>query len=607
MMFFWPGDIDGRQKEKKMGSRETKITALYERLSHDDELQGESNSIANQKMFLEHYARKNGFLNLRHWQDDGISGVHFKRPAFQEMMAEVEAGNVGQIIVKDMSRFGRNYLHVGLYMETLAERGVRLIAVNDNVDTAKGEDDFTVFRNVMNEWYARDTSRKIRSIFNARMAEGKHCTGSIPYGFLHDPADRQKWIIDEEAAKVIRRIFQLVIEGHGVYQIAQILERDKVLIPTAHWLEMGAKENTHNTFKNPYLWRGGVVSSILKRREYMGYAVLHKTQNASYKNKKRTVTPESELIVIEDAYPAIVDEETWNNAQRLRRTVRRPTKYGKSPNPLTGLMYCADCGGKMTHERSIDSHRGGKNKNEYVCSRYRQRTDRCSIHYIRVPVVEELVLTAIRRVSEFARENEPEFVRKVRQTADTQREESVREAKKQRAKSKRRRDELDSIIKKLYETYATGKLPENQFERLVAEYDAEQKALDAGIVEMASAIERWEAESSRTDRFMELVRRYTEFTELTTPMLNEFVEKIVVHEADKSSGKRTQKVDIHFNFIGHFLPPSEEKEQTSEETAAYEKRELRLAKLREKRRVYRERKKLKEQSEKVVGNTPAAA
>ena len=580
--------------------KEAKITALYERLSHDDELQGESNSIANQKMFLESYARKNGFLNLRHWQDDGISGVHFKRPAFQEMMGEVEAGNVGQIIVKDMSRFGRNYLHVGLYMETLAERGVRLIAVNDNVDTAKGEDDFTVFRNVMNEWYARDTSRKIRSIFNARMAEGKHCTGSIPYGFLHDPVDRQKWIVDEEAAKVVRRIFHLVIEGNGVYQIAEILERDRVLIPTAHWLEIGEKGNVrHASFKSPYLWRGSVVSSILRRREYMGHTVLRKTQSASYKSKKRKETPESELIIFENTYPAIVDEETWNNAQRLRRTVRRPTKYGKSPNPLTGLMYCADCGGKMTHERSIDSRRVGRNKNEYVCSRYRQRTDRCSIHFIRVPVIEELVLTAIRRVSEFARENEPEFVRKVSQAADTRLEESVREAKKLLAKSRRRRDELDGIIKKLYETYALGKFPENQFERLVAEYDAEQKTLDARIEETESAIERWDAESLKTGRFMELVRRYTEFTELTTPMLNEFVEKIVVHEADKSSGKRTQKVDIHFNFIGHFIPPFKEEEPTPEELlAAQEKREKQLAKNREKLRRYRERKKMREQSEK---------
>jgi DNA invertase Pin-like site-specific DNA recombinase len=589
-------------------SKDTKITALYERLSHDDELQGESNSIANQKMFLEGYARKNGFLNLRHWQDDGISGVHFKRPAFQEMMAEVEAGNVGQIIVKDMSRFGRNYLHVGLYMETLAERGVRLIAVNDNVDTAKGEDDFTVFRNVMNEWYARDSSRKIRSIFNARMAEGKSCSGSIPYGFLHDKTDRQKWIVDEEAAKVIRRIFQLVIEGNGVYQIAQILERERVLIPTAHWLATGAKENTHKTFRDPYMWRGGVVSNILQRREYMGHKVLHKTQNTSYKSKKRTPTPESEIIVIENALPAIVDEETWNNAQRLRRTVRRPTKHGEPPNPLTGLLYCADCGSKMTHDRSKQFYRNHKTpKNEYVCSKYRYRTRECTMHFIRVPVVEELVLTAIRRVSEYARDNESEFVRKVRQTADTQREESVREAKKRLAKSKRRRDELDGIIKKLYETYALGKLPENQFERLVAEYDAEQKALDAGIEETAAAIERWDAESLKTDRFMELVRRYTEFTELTTPMLNEFVEKIVVHEADKSSGKRIQQVDIYFNFIGHFVPPSDEKEPTPDEIAANEKRELRLAKQREKGRRWRERKKMREQSENYAQKTPAVA
>jgi hypothetical protein len=336
--------------------------------------------------------------------------------------------------------------------------------------------------------------------------------------------------------------------------------------------------------------------------------VLHKTQNASYKSKKRTPTPESELIVIENALPAIVDEETWNNAQRLRRTVRRPTKCGEPPNPLTGLLYCADCGAKMTHDRSKYYYESNKSpKNEYVCSNYRQRTRECSMHFIRVPVVEELVLTAIRRVSVFARENESEFAQKVRQATNTRFEESVREAKKQLAKSRRRRDELGGIIKKLYETYALGKLPENQFERLVAEYDAEQKTLDAGIDETAATIERWDAESLKTDRFMELVKRYTEFTELTTPMLNEFVEKIVVHEADKSSGKRVQKVDIHFNFIGHFVPPTDEKEPTPDEIAAYEKRERRLAKNRAKLRRYRERKKTREQSENRTQKTPAVA
>jgi hypothetical protein len=304
-----------------------------------------------------------------------------------------------------------------------------------------------------------------------------------------------------------------------------------------------------------------------------------------------------------------VDEETWNNAQRLRRTVRRPAKCGEPPNPLTGLLYCADCGAKMTHDRSKYYYESNKSpKNEYVCSNYRQRTRECSMHFIRVPVVEELVLTAIRRVSEFARENESEFVQKVRQTADARLEESVREAKKRLAKSRRRRDELDGIIKKLYETYATGKLPENQFERLISEYDTEQKTLDAGIGETAAAIEKWDAESLKTDRFIEIVKRYTEFTELTTPMLNEFVEKIVVHEADRSSGRRVQKVDIHFNFIGHFVPPFKEKEPTPEEIiAAQEKREKRLMKNREKLRRYRERKKMREQAEKSAQRTPAIA
>jgi hypothetical protein len=347
------------------------------------------------------------------------------------------------------------------------------------------------------------------------------------------------------------------------------------------------------------MWRGGVVSNILKRREYMGHTVLRKTQSVSYKNKKRKESSESELIIFENTYPAIVDEETWNNAQRLRRTVRRPSKCGEPPNPLTGLMYCADCGSKMTHDRSKNYSTNKAPKNEYVCSNYRQRTRECSMHFIMAPAAEKLVLAAIRRVSEYARENEPEFVQKVKQTTDAMLEESIRETKKKLSKSRRRRDELDGIIKKLYETYATGKLPENQFERLVAEYDSEQKTLNGSIEETAASLEKWNAETLNTDKFLELVRRYTEITKLTTPMLNEFIEKIIVHEADKSSGKRVQQVDIHFNFIGHFVPPFKEEEPTPEEIiAAQEKRERRLAKNREKIRRYRVRRKMREQAEK---------
>ena len=422
------------------------------------------------------------------------------------------------------------------------------------------------------------------------MEAGYHCTGSVPYGYLRDPNDRNNWIVDEDAAAVIRRIFQLVIGGNGVYQIAKILSADRVLIPTAHYKDIGNNEAVRHNISDPYGWRGGVVSTILKRREYLGIKILKKTYTDSYKQKKRKDTPEEEQIVFEGAIPQIVDKETWHNAQRLRRTVRRHAKDGRPPSPLTGLLICADCGKKLTHARSFD-YRYNKPRDEYVCGNYRQGTKNCTMHYIRTNVIEELILDTIRRVSEYVIHNEAGFIEKVLAASDLRQASEVKESKKRLVKATQRCDEIDMLVKKLYETYALGKLPENHYDRMLIEYDAEQAALREEIADLQAQIDSYDADSVKPDRIIEIVRRYSEFDELTVQMLNEFVEKIVVHEGDKSSGKRVQKVDIYLNFIGNFDFPIPEK--TAEELGAERKLDEKRRKAREKQREYRARMKTK--------------
>ena len=544
-----------------------KITALYERLSRDDELQGESNSITNQKHFLEDYARKNGFVNIRHFIDDGVSGTTFDREGFQSMIAEVEAGNVAVIIVKDMSRFGRDYLKVGFYTEVMfKEKGVRFIAINNGIDSSNQQDsDFTPFLNIMNEWYARDSSRKIQAIFKARMQEGKRVSPSVPYGYRRDPDDKQHLIIDPEPAAVVRRIFKLVLEGNGVNRIADILYADKILIPSAY-AEKYYPENQHSkSFHDPIRWTNQTIIHILEKREYMGHTVLGKTISESYKTKKRRKATEDELMIFENTHEAIIDEETWNNVQRLIETKRRPKKNGAPPCRLSGLLYCADCGSKLSHR--YNSRNKYDADNSYGCSSYRQYTRNCTMHYIRVSVVEKLILETIREVSAYALSNEKEFVKKVREASDVQQEATMKEYRRRLGKAKRRHEELDDLVKKLYESFATGKIPEKHFDRLLSGYDNEQTALEAEIQELQTGLDRYGADSVRADRFLELVRRYTDFSELTTPMLNEFIEKVVVHEADKSTGDRVQKVDIYLNFIGAFTVPKMEAALTAEQEA----------------------------------------
>jgi len=571
------------RKEETMN---TKTTILYERLSHEDGRENESVSIENQKAYLEEYATRNGFTNLVHMTDDGWSGTRWDRPAFLKVMDEVERGNVGAILIKDMSRLGRDHLRVGLFLEQIREMGVRLIAVAESIDTDKGEDDFMPFRNIIAEWHARDTSRKIRAIFGARTAAGKHVTGAVPYGYLHDPQDRQKWIVDEDAAPIVQRIFRSIINGKSLTRIAEELTAEKVLTPNAHWKNIGAivSRGAHNA--DPTKWSIPTVIQILKKEEYMGWKILNKTGTESYKSKKRQATPENKLV-FKDAHPAIIDEETWNIVQRLRETRRHPERIGGEPNPLTGVLYCADCGTKMYHKQG-NTGRPNQPHQEYVCSSYRHYSKTCTCHYIRVSVIENLILETIRRVSKYARDNEADFMKRVREESELQQEAAVKESRKKLTKSKRRREEVSGLIKKLYESYAADKIPEKHFSELLTGYDTEQETLDREIEKLQAEIDRYNTDSVRADRFIELVKRHTEFTEFSAALLNEFIEKVIVHEAVKIEGKRTMQVDIYLNFIGKFeLPESEQPQE--EAPARTSKKKLRRDMTEEERNRERER------------------
>ena len=583
-----------------------KITALYERLSRDDELQGPSNSILNQQAFLEDYAKRNSFTNVRHFTDDGVSGTTFDREGFKAMIAEVEAGNVATIIVKDMSRFGRDYLKVGFYTDVMfRDKGVRFIAVNNGIDSDKqGDNDFTPFLNIMNEFYARDSSRKIQAIFKARMQDGKRVSPSVPYGYRRDPQDKQHLIVDEEAAAVVRRIFQMVIDGYGVKGIADALTADKVLIPSAY-AKLHNPENDHSKgFPDPCLWSSTAVGYILEKQEYMGHTVLGKTICENYKTKKRRKAKPEELMIFRDTHEAIVDEETWQLAHRLKKTIRKPSYPDRPANPLTGLLYCADCGHKLTHHQPSPSKKKVYDADDYyICGNYRQLTRDCTIHYIKTSTIEKLILTAIREVSAYVREDEKEFIRIVRDAASAGQEQTAREQKKRLRQVEKRIAELDELIRKLYEGNATGKIPDKHFNRLLVEYDTEQNALEQEAAELKEGITAQAEDGMRAQRFVSLVRRYTNFDELTAPMLNEFIEKVVVHEADKSTGDRRQKVDIYFNFIGCFVPPKPEVILTAVEEAKAQKalaarnrereqNKLRMRRVREAQRAAKEAEKV---------------
>ena len=541
-----------------------KITALYERLSRDDEQQGESNSIINQKQYLEEYAKRQGFSNIRHFTDDGISGTTFEREGFQKLIAEVEAGNVSTVIVKDMSRLGRNYLKVGFYTDIMfPEKGVRFIAVNNGVDSeTMGDNDFTPFLNIMNEWYAKDTSQKIRAIFKAKMQEGKRVSPSVPYGYLRDPQDKQHLIIDPEPAEVVRRIYRLVIEGVGVSAIARQLTDERVLIPSAYAAEHCPENNHSKSFTSPYTWSNTAVCYILEKQEYMGHTVLGKTVLESFKTKKRRKAKPEELMIFPNTHEAIIDEETWNTAQKARKTIRKEVPNGTYTNRLTGLLYCADCGHRMYYRSPQSQHRAnGKiydSDNLYTCGNYRNIHRQCTAHSVKVSAVESLIAVSIREVCGFALEHEEEFLNTVREMDDKESERIITDSRNEKRTAAKRIDELNDLIKKLYEGNATGKIPDRHFTRLLADYDSELSTLEARTEELDKIIAQGKENEIRTDKFMRLVKKYSEFDEITTPMLNEFIDRVLIHEPvyGEKRSHRTQEIEIHFNFIGKIGLPN---------------------------------------------------
>ena len=412
---------------------------------------------------------------------------------------------------EDMSRFGRDYLKVGFYTDVMfRDKGVRFIAVNNGIDSDKqGDNDFTPFLNIMNEFYARDSSRKIQAIFKARMQDGKRVSPSVPYGYRRDPQDKQHLIVDEEAAAVVRRIFQMVIEGYGVKGIADALTADKVLIPSAY-AKLHNPENDHSKgFHDPCLWSSTAVGYILEKQEYMGHTVLGKTICENYKTKKRRKAKPEELMIFRDTHEAIVDEETWQLAHRLKKTIRKPSYPDRPANPLTGLLYCADCGHKLTHHQPSPSKKKVYDADDYyICGNYRQLTRDCTIHYIKTSAIEKLILTAIREVSAYVREDEKQFIHIVRDAASAGQEQTAREQKKRLRQVEKRIAELDELIRKLYEGNATGKIPDKHFNRLLVEYDTEQSALEQEAAELKEGITAQAEDGMRAQRFVSLVRRY---------------------------------------------------------------------------------------------------
>lgn len=583
---------------KKVPDKEKKrYTALYERLSRDDELQGESNSILNQKKYLEDYARQMGFSHIRHFTDDGYTGTNFNRPGFQAMLEEVEAGNIATVIVKDMSRFGRNYLLVGNYTELLfPNKGVRFIAVNNGVDSANPtSSDFTPFLNIMNEWYAKDTSNKIKTVFRNRMKEGNRVSGSIPYGYYRKPDDKQTLYVDEEAAAVVRKIFDMAAHGAGLTEISDTLTRDKVLIPSAYSQKYQPQNNRNTSYHDPYCWNNTTVSYILDRQEYLGHTILGKTISENFKIKKRRKASEDELIIFRNTHEPIITQEVWDAAQKLRKRSPRKLQNGTYSHRLSGLIFCADCGHRMSY-KSPDSVRRPDNRHfdsdsGFQCVRYRNRYDGCTSHSIKVSVLEEAILKSIQAVSDYVLEDENAFIEELQAQWQNQKQGLSAENKKDLANAKKRMDELDNLIRGLYESNLSGKLPDRQFQRLMAQYDEEQEQCENRIKELEA--KAGDSMTSKVDpkRFVALVRKYQDCEVLTDDMLYAFIEKVEVHAPTGGRTRyRQQRIDIYFNFIGEYHPPAEE---ISEEERVRKIDEQAEAKKNEKRQKsvqrYRER------------------
>ena len=525
-----------------------KITILYCRLSNEDALDGESNSIQNQKELLTQYAREHGYTNLKILVDDGYTGTNFERPAVKEGFELVKQGLVGCWLVKDLSRFGRDYLTVGQYTDIIfPSYDVRFIAINDGVDSAKGDaDGFSAIRNLFNEWYPRDTSKKVRVVFRQKGTSGKHL-GKPPYGYRTDPADKEHWVIDEEAAPVVKRIFDLTIDGKGPEQIARILEQDKVL--TAKALYAKQSENHPDPKKRkkmperPYHWIGQSVVGILERMEYTGCTCNFKTYSKSYKLKKRIPNAVEDMCIFPDTQEAIVSQAQWNRVQELRKNKRRPAKAERQ-GLFSGLLFCPDCGNKL-HFATCKSFDG--KQDHYVCSSYKSNRGTCTAHYIREDVLREIVLERIRAVNEYIRRDVDGFQEEWLQCRRQDHEKNIRNDKKRVEQAKKRLSDLEIIIRKLYEDYALGHINLALYKKMSTDYEAETERLKLEIEVMEKWVEQQQEMNDGLDAFIALTEKYVDVTELTQTIVNEYIKKILVYAPDKSSGKRQQRIKI---FLG---------------------------------------------------------
>lgn len=575
---------------------EIKITALYERLSRDDEQAGESNSIQNQKKYLEEYARQKGLRNIRHFYDDGYSGTNFNRPGFAALLEEIEAGRVETLVVKDLSRFGRNYLQVGYYTEILfPKKGVRFIAINNNVDSATPQDnDFTPFLNIMNEWYAKDTSNKIKAVFKSRMKEGLRCSGSIPYGYKREPGDKQTLIVDEPAAEVVRKIFRLVCQGVTTTGITEILTKEKVLIPSAYAAMNQPKNCRHKEIADPYRWNATTIGYILDRQEYLGHTVLGKSICENFKTKQRRAAAPDELMIFPDTHEAIIDQDTWDIARKIRSKKKPRVANGTYSHRLSGLVYCADCGARMGYISPETKHSGKRYDSDsaFQCGNYRSATNDCVSHYVKTSVLEAAILRAIQAVSRYVLENEAEFIDQLKAVWNEHQARAADNGQQELAEAKKRMTELDEKISKLYESTLSGLLPERQAQRMIQQYDEEQLVLEKRVAELESLVQQDEIKQVDASRFIALVRKYRDCEELTDAMLYAFIDRIEVHEA---TGGRTiyrqQNIDIHFNFIGNYYPPVETVSE-EERIAAIEAEQLRKKQEKGKRSTERRKQKL---------------
>ena len=527
------------------------ITALYPRLSHEDELQGESNSISNQKRILETFAKQNGFTNLRWYTDDGYSGANFQRPGFQAMLADIEAGKVGTVIVKDMSRLGRNYLQVGFYTEMLfPQKGVRFIAVNDNVDSANGgmDNDFTPLRNLFNEWLVRDTSKKIKAVKRAKGMSGKPVTSKPVYGYLMD--EDENYIVDEETAPVVKQIYQLCLAGNGPTKIARMLTEQQIPTPgTLEYRRTGSTRRYHPGYECK--WATNTVVHLLENREYTGCLVNFKTEKPSYKLKHSIENPPEKQAVFENHHEPIIDRETWERVQELRKQRKRPNRYDEV-GLFSGILFCADCGSVMYQQR----YQTDKRKQDcYICGSYKKRTADCTAHFIRTDLLTAGVLSNLRKVTSYAAKHEARFMKLlIEQNEDGDRRRNAAKKKELEAAEKRIA-ELSAIFKRLYEDSVTGRISDERFTELSADYEAEQKELKERAARLREELSKAQEATANAEKFMNVVRRHTTIEELTPTLLREFVEKIVVHESVALDGKRRgklrrQEIEIYYSFVG---------------------------------------------------------